>query len=485
MISQAISIKRNSLFSFLSTFSRIIANFIVFWVLARYYGPETFGQFTFSITLATTFLFLADFGFDVLLTTEIAKDKDRAVQILQQLLPLKLVFISVAVIGMWLFANFFSVSTSSRILVFIFGFYLIISSLVNFLNAFFKGFERLELETKVSLISNFVLMVFACLLILFRANVVLIALSFLVSRIVGLIIGLRFMHQLSNNLKLGISFRNLSEIRAKVAVFGIHFLFNFLYFQIDTIILAIMKGDYYVGIYQAVFKLIALALVIPEILNNVLLPALSRLNIENVESWKRVGYLMNKMLLIIGFPITIILFVYSDQIIEFVYGTGNYLEAVPILKIFSIVLLIRFSMESLSLMLTTSNRQKIRMYTVLVATVINVTLNIIYVPIFGVIAVAVISAITNGIVLLIYYIVSIPLSTEWILNRNTMSLFLLASISFGILWETREMNFIIGGLMVIIFFTLISFKFFFSKEERKLFFSRDIKFFFIKNNLSI
>jgi len=103
-MTEASRIRNNSVFSFLSISSRLVANVVVFWIIARVYGPELFGQFTFAQTLATIFILFADFGFDILLTNEIARDRDKAKALFQQFFSLKLIFSLVALIGMWVFA---------------------------------------------------------------------------------------------------------------------------------------------------------------------------------------------------------------------------------------------------------------------------------------------------------------------------------------------------------------------------------------------
>ncbi|HED05429.1 MAG TPA: hypothetical protein ENI61_01945, partial [Ignavibacteria bacterium] len=64
-MTEAKRIRKNYLFSFLSISSRLIANVIVFWIIARYYGPDIFGQFSLAHTIATISILLGDFGLDL------------------------------------------------------------------------------------------------------------------------------------------------------------------------------------------------------------------------------------------------------------------------------------------------------------------------------------------------------------------------------------------------------------------------------------
>ena len=76
------SIWKNSIFVFFTHAIRVVTNFLIFILIARFYGPESLGQFSLAFTIANISLVLADFGFDVLLTTEIAKNKKNAPKII-------------------------------------------------------------------------------------------------------------------------------------------------------------------------------------------------------------------------------------------------------------------------------------------------------------------------------------------------------------------------------------------------------------------
>lgn len=466
-MSEIVKIKKNSFFSLVSIASRLVANFVVFLILARYYGPEVFGQFTFAHTLATTFLLFADFGFDILLTTEVAKSQKKASKIFQQIFSLKLIFTFAALVGMLVFSALFNLSEASRELTVIFSFFMVFTTLTNFFYAFFKGFEKLEYESVISFIINIGLIIFTGASIYFRVDVFYVAIGFAFSRFAGFLLGIKFSYKLAPDIKYKLLFEGFKNIRGKMLIFGFHFLFSFLFFQLDTILIALLKGDYYVGIYQSVFKLIMLPLVLPEIFINVLLPLLSRLSIENYEQWKKVGRLMSKILFIVIIPISLILYIYSEQIISIIYGSGNYIEAIDVLKVFAVIIFVRFCLEPFALMLTTSDRQIIRMYVVIGATILNLILNIIIIPHYGVFGAAVVSLICNLFVGLSYIVANKYLLKEWLINKQSIIVLSLAFFVFYIFYQYQVLNLWLGSVSILIIFILIA-NYFFSKEEKVL-----------------
>jgi O-antigen/teichoic acid export membrane protein len=479
-MSEAVRIRKNSLYSTLSISSRLIANVFVFWIMARYYGPYSFGQFTSAHTLATIFILFADFGFDILLTTEIARNRINAVKLFRQFYSLKLVFSFVTLVVMWLICLFGNFSTDTRMLILILSFYTVFTTLSNFLYALYKGFERLEYETKVSIFVNISLILIALPLIIIKANVLLIGAVFVLTRVIGFAIGIYYSFKLLPSIQFKPLFQDFHEIRNKVFVFGFFLLFNNLFFQLDTILLSLWKGDKEVGVYQAVFKLIMLPLVVPDILINTLLPLLARLNLESQQQWRRVGFIMNKILIAVVLPVSIFLFVFSEQLINIIYGARDYADAVPILKVFAVILFVRFSMEAYALMLTTSHRQQIRLYAVIAATVFNFSLNYFMIPEYGAFGAAIVSLITNIFVGLVYYAVNIDLVRYYLFNVKTISFLFTSLIIAYFFWLNKSITVFIMAPVFGVVFILLVYYFFFSKDEIKLIFSEQFRFSFFK-----
>lgn len=128
----AARIRRNSFFSLLSSGIRFLTNMFLFLGIARFYGPEIFGQFTTAHTLATLFLLLADFGLDLLFTTEVAKQRGEVERLFRSFAAVKILFSSVAVIGMCLIPLMHNTSAATRQLIYIFSLSIACNALMNF-----------------------------------------------------------------------------------------------------------------------------------------------------------------------------------------------------------------------------------------------------------------------------------------------------------------------------------------------------------------
>lgn len=465
MSSELSLVKRNTFYSTITIFSRLFANVFLFWLLARFYGPEQFGIFTFAHALATTFIILADFGLDVLLITEISSNPGERKSIIEKLFGIKLGFVFIAFVLMLLVSRFFPIGRQSFELVLIFSFYLAFTSLSNFLNGIFRGYEKFIYETKASLIANISLIILSTLLLIFRVELIYIALVFVLTRILGVIVEFIYLRKIDNSLKIRINFSELGVLKNKTLIFGLHLIFSFLFFQIDTLLLAKMSGEYSVGIYQSVFKLIMLPLVLPDILINSLMPTLSRLFAENKNEWIKLGNFMGRLLIIAIIPITIILNFYAENIINLIYGVQKYGDAVLVLQIFGFILFVRFLLEPYALMLTTSNRQKIRLITVIFATILNISLNIYFIPKYGVNGAALVSLSVNFFVGLVYFWFLRKDFTSWIFNYKNLFLLALSLIVIYLIQEYLPIFFIIKILIFLVIYLIFVIIFYLTDQE--------------------
>jgi O-antigen/teichoic acid export membrane protein len=400
------TIQRNTFFSFISNGTRILANAVLFVLVAKFYGPVLFGQFTMAHTLAIIFTLIADFGFDILLTTEIARSREKIENIVPRMFCVKLILSLTALLLMCGYGVIQDMSDGARILVLIFSLYLFFSALLGSLFALFKGHDELHHESQITFIMNLTLLGVLVLFGSLHVRLEYVALAFVGSRILGLMLALIKSSRFVPRIKPIWDFLWFKTIWKEVSVFGIFFIFGNLYFLLDTILISIWKGDHEVGIYQSVFRIIAMMLIISDITVGAILPSLSRLYEIDKKGWSKLGSVVSKALFHIGLLIGFFLITQAEQIVSLIYGTDYYEPAIPIMRIFGLIVIIRYGVEIPALMLTTAKKQHTRMILVIAATIFNFALNFYLIPRYGIIGAASVSLVTNFL-LGISYIISI------------------------------------------------------------------------------
>lgn len=462
------NIKKNTFYTVVTISSRLFANVFLFWLLARFYKPEVFGEFTLAHTLATTFLVFADFGIEILMTTKLAAERGNTTKIFEKLLGLKIIFLIIATLLMISTGSTFKLSDNSFHLIIIFSLYLIFTSLNNFFSALFKGYELYIFETRVSILANSLLIISTIILLIFQRNIIEIALTFMITKIIGTAYSIYNLHKADPSITFKLEFSGFKLLGGKVIIFGLHLIFSYLFFQVDTLLLAKLKGSYSVGIYQAVFKLVMLPLVIPDIFINSFLPTLSRYFKENKEEWIRLGSIMGRSLFIFALPISVIIVFYAKQIIDLIYGLNDYQNAVNVLKIFGLIILVRFILEPFALMLTTSDRQFTRLITVFTATILNITLNYFVIPKYDVLGASVVSLAVNIFVGFIYIISLKENFIFWLFHIRQAIAIIIVFISGYIFYEFIHIHFIIEIIILLITYIFVGYKFYLTKEEKEI-----------------
>lgn len=455
---------KNSFFVFLSLAIRAITNFLIGVGVFRFYGIEAFGQFSIAFNVANMCLIIADFGFDVLLTTEIANNRNRAGEIARKYFSIKLVLASIASVVMISVLAFLPLSTTSKSLILVLVVYMVFTTLSNFFFAFFRGFEKFEYETRIAFITNLVLLGALAFFGWLKLNLIYLMVAFVIVRFVGIVLSAPLSYKLAGTRIFSFDLRGTFPLIKKVFVFGLSFLFGNLFFQLDTLLIGVWLGDVSAGIYRSAFYIMVMMLMIPDIAISSSLPKLSRAFVDNKERWEYLSRVIYKFLLILALPICIITFFYPELILTIIYGKIESPDTITILKIFAIILFIRFVVEPFGLMLTTSNRQFIRMFIVISATLISFILNYIYVFKNGLLSVAYVSLVVNMFVGLAYISFSAKIFLKWIFELRNILILLYAGLLFILLFITNAS--FISLAFCFITFPLFVYTFGFIKEER-------------------
>jgi len=114
-----------------------------------------------------------------------------------------------------------------------------------------------------------------------------------------------------------------------------------IYLRISLILVGLLKGDYYTGLYGSAFKFIEAIILVPQSLALALFPLSARLFLEDKEKLKRVYRKGLGILLLFSLPFALFLIIGSKLIIGLTYGQ-SYMAAAPVLAILSVSLILFF-----------------------------------------------------------------------------------------------------------------------------------------------
>ncbi|RTY91107.1 flippase [Flavobacterium sp. RSP46] len=157
-----------------------------------------------------------------------------------------------------------------------------------------------------------------------------------------------------------------------------------LYILIDTLLLGFLRGDTYVGYYTLASKLNKVPLTFIVALGIVLIPQLTLAAHEkNMVSFKKLIQKSTDFVVMLGVPITIVLFLCSKQLIVLFSGP-EFLPATNSMQILTgVSLLIGLSNIYGMQILVPLGEDKKLLISVLIGTILSLTLNFILIPIWA------------------------------------------------------------------------------------------------------
>jgi O-antigen/teichoic acid export membrane protein len=191
------------------------------------------------------------------------------------------------------------------------------------------------------------------------------------------------------------------KLLKKSSLFCLSLVFSTLYMYIDVIMLSKMRSTAEVGIYSAATSIVIALIFIPLMYGNSIYPVLSRFYITSKESLRLVYEKSFKYMLIIGLPAAAGIYILSDKIILLLYGKA-YIESAIALSILSGYLFLKFLNPVSGFTLMAINKQRSRLFSQGLSALINIILNLIFIPIYGFVGAAIATLLTEIIFFITY-----------------------------------------------------------------------------------
>jgi O-antigen/teichoic acid export membrane protein len=372
--------------------------FLVFLVFARKYPVETYGELITLFTLANVFITLLNFGLPIYLQREAAFAKENINGLFSRIITINIFVLAVYLLFTFSYYRLFYFSLSYKLfIVTVIPVYLY--SNINILNSVLSGLGKYRIQffsflnSRVITIVSFILAAF-----LFKLS-----LPYLL-----VIYSLGFLYQIflllnkikKENISISLNY-NLTELLAVLKLsypLGMAVIFNYVYDKIDILMISKMTDYSQVGFYNigyGIYKASSIAFSFLLVSGLTRVSYLSRRK-EAVKLFFRkyaFGFLF------IGIVINVLLFLFSDLLVKIVY-TEKFMPSALILKIVSFAV-IGLALNNLTgVILNGLGLYRENMYVTFTGLVINVILNFIFIPVYGIIAAALISIITEYFIFL-------------------------------------------------------------------------------------
>tara|TARA_B110000977_G_scaffold201487_1_gene296351 strand:+ start:2472 stop:3833 length:1362 start_codon:yes stop_codon:yes gene_type:complete len=361
----------------------IVALFIGVWV-ARYLGPEQFGLLSYAQSFVALFAVIASLGLDSLVVRELVKDESRAETLLGTSFFLKIFGAFSMLIFLAIALQFTSNDFYTKALIFIIASASIFQSF-NVVDFYFQS----KVMSKYIVYANVISLLFSSVvkitLIISNAGLESFVFVYVFDSIV-LAIGYLYYFFKHSDFKIQklIFCKSTAILLLKdswpLILSGIVIS---VYMKIDQVMIKQLLGDEAVGQYSAAVRISEAWYFIPGVIASSLFPAIINAKKHSEELYyKRIQRLYNLMVWIaiaIAIPVTFL----SDSIINLLYG-GQYNQAGGVLLIHIWAGVFVFLGISSSMWYLTENLQKLLFWRSFYGMLVNIALNIILIPSYGI-----------------------------------------------------------------------------------------------------
>lgn len=376
------TVSNNILWSTLTSVLQLYTGSIVFIVLAKLMSVNDFGILSFGFSLSAIVVIVADFGFSLMIIKDYPQQLARSSYLFNSLIAKALIALgTIFIVGLYLLffyeADWLKVGA-------IYALFALVASFIIYLQALLRVQNRFKRYTGSNIV--YAVTITISVLVYWRFQISLIALVFclLLAKIIQLIWLLALCRSTFDQFSY--SGTMVGKLIKQSWSFGVFNILGIFYFMVDTQIISLFLTAKDVALYQSVFRILLILMLLSDIISNVLLPYLSFkfYKQENISELSSKIYLY---LLLVGCSLFLAFTTFKTELLQLLY-TPEYLEATVLVLPFSIVLILRTVSTLLGNILTISNQQVARVVTVSLSLVLSLVLNLLLVPKYGIVAAA-------------------------------------------------------------------------------------------------
>lgn len=185
--------------------------------------------------------------------------------------------------------------------------------------------------------------------------------------------------------------------------FGLASIFHLIYFQSDIVLLKYISGDAAAGIYNVAFTIMVAVYIFPSVVyQKFLIPKIHRWANHDRARFYEVYRKGNQVMLIFGVIAMIIIWILAPYFVPLLFGEA-YIASVAALYILAIAAPIRFLATSVGATLVTQEHMKRKVRYMGVTALINIGMNMLAIPVYGVVGAAVTTVLSELILLALYF----------------------------------------------------------------------------------
>lgn len=375
----ATSVLRNSTVMMTSQVVTWASSFVLMLFLPRYLGSEEYGRLYVAISLTLIAQMVIDFGGQFLVAKEVSRSPSEAAALLSDSTVIHAMLWLCSLLCMACLTLVAGYSREVELLILILGFAKLWEAIERMVGSYFQGREFMQVPSLGAVVERVFVTVTGVAALLLGGKALVIALAMACSTLLNFLVvgraGVRFIGVLPAP-----AWSRIKRLLQASLPYFLYSIFSVVYYRIDAVMLSLMTPDAVVGWYGAAYRFFDILMFFPSIFSAVLFPVLARLWGKQQDTLEQTTTRSIECVLVVGVPISLLIYMYASPIIGFFFGLAEYGPSVVLLKLFSIGLVLVYVDFVLGTALFAADKQRPWTLTALVAVFLNPALNLVLIP---------------------------------------------------------------------------------------------------------
>lgn len=364
-------------------FTMIIGVFVTA-IVARYFGPESYGQFNYALSFVTLFTALSTLGLETLTVKAIVdKDQDEGTILCTSLVLRVIGGIILTFIAVILIRLIEPNDSNTHILVFILSLTMVFKAL-EVIEYWIQAHQRAKISSVVRIVAYVIIAGFKIGMVLLGGNLIHFALIHMLNVIIigiGLIIA--YFRNREEKFKWKVDMSYAKSILSQSWYLILSGLMATLYMQIDKVMLgSLMPTKVEVGVYSAAVSIASMWYFVPMAIITSFKPVIMSKKKINEESYLKSVQLLYTIIAWLGICFGIFVLIFSNPIVKILYG-AEYQKASSILSVSIWAGTFAMLGSARSVWTVTEGLQRYNMFYAGAGAIINIILNYLLIPTVG------------------------------------------------------------------------------------------------------
>lgn len=362
---------------------------------ARLLGPESWGAFSYVMSLAAFLLILSDIGISAIVTRESAKSPESAAEYFSTAFFLKIFLLSASSLLLIFGAPYLTKIAEARMLLSIVALLLIFDSIRNFGFAISRAVEHMQWEAINEIATNIFIVTLGIYALLKSPSSESLTYAYIAGTGAGMLMMIYTLRHYISKIFTHFNYSLIKPILSASLPFAFASFLGAIMINTDLIMLGWMRTPVEIGYYSAAQKPILFLYTMAGLFAASLFPVLSKLShSDHKERFRRILEKSIVASLFTALPALLIGLPLSGAIIKLLFGQ-DYLPAVGSFQVLLLTLPVIFPSVIVSNSLLAINQQKKFIRFSLIGAIGNILFNFLLIPVLGIVGCSVSTLITQ------------------------------------------------------------------------------------------